>query len=266
MRKDYKQINAFLRMEKKGQIAIFVVIALVTVAVIIAVFLFPNINVGTSAEVNPNSFLRECIDSEMDGVLEAVSAQGGSIIPDNYIMYQDDKIQYLCYTSEYYKTCVVQQPLLVRHVQNEIKKVIEPSAQQCLRELIDEYESKGYDVQGSAGELNVTIIPGKINVEFNAPLSVTKEGTQSFRKFGVSMESEIYDLLMTATSIVQFESSLGDSEPLMYIQYYPDLKIEKISRDDGTTIYRLSNVVSGDRFTFASRSLVFPAGYGLENQ
>jgi hypothetical protein len=48
------------------------------------------------------------------------------------------------------------------------------------------------------------------------------------------------------------------------MQYYPDLKIEKTKLSDGTTIYILSNVVSKDRFTFASRSLAWPPGYGLE--
>ena len=63
---------------------------------------------------------------------------------------------------------------------------------------------------------------------------------------------------------MQFESVLGDSETTLYIQYYPDLKIEKIKRADEGTIYKLSNVVTGDEFTFASRSLNWPAGYGLE--
>ena len=73
----------------------------------------------------------------------------------------------------------------------------------------------------------------------------------------------MYDLLLTSTSMVEFESTLGDTETLSYIQYYPDLKIEKLKRN-GDTLYTLSNVVTGDKFSFSSRSLVFPPGYGLE--
>ena len=95
-------------------------------------------------------------------------------------------------------------------------------------------------------------------------MSITKESTQRFEKFGISIESEIYDLLSIATSIISFESTLGDSETLSYIQYYPDLTIEKIERE-GTTIYKLKNVITDEEFVFASRSLVWPQGYGFEN-
>ena len=77
------------------------------------------------------------------------------------------------------------------------------------------------------------------------------------------MKSEMYDLLFIATNIVEHESQVGGSATELYLQYYPDLKIEKIKLTDGTTIYQLSNVVTGEQFSFASRSLAWPAGYGL---
>ena len=71
----------------------------------------------------------------------------------------------------------------------------------------------------------------------------------------------MYDLLLIAESIVQFESTLGDSETTDYLNYYPDLSISKIKLGDGSKVYTLKDVVTNEQFRFATRSLVWPAGY-----
>ncbi len=264
MRKDYKQNCAFFLMEKKGQIAVFVIVAVLILAIIGIFFLAQNFNldIGQRTEASPSGFLRDCIEPEVRDSVQAISIQGGYIEPDSFVSYENQKIQYLCYTSENYKPCVVQQPLLVDHVKKEIKSRVEPRAKSCVSELKEYYEERGYSVQADAGEINVDLLPGKIIVDFLSPVTITKEGSQKFNRFSIAIDSEIYNLLSIATSIIQFESSLGDSETLLYMQYYPDLKIEKIRKED-YKVYKLKNVVSGDEFNFAVRSLVWPAGYGL---
>ena len=248
---------------KMGQVAIFVIVAIAVVAVIaIIIYLFPQFNVFVS-DLNPNAFLAKCIEPEVDIALERLSNQGGVLEPDNYVMYQGNNIQYLCYTSQLYQPCVVQQPLLKQKVETEIKNFVEPKARECVSNLADEYEGRGFKVTTKPGELNVKIEPDNIFVEFLSPMTVQKEDTETFQQFRVSKNSEMYDLLLTATSIIQFESTLGDSSTDLYIQYYPDLKIEKLKRE-GDAIYKVSNVVTGESFSFASRSLVWPAGYGFD--
>lgn len=249
-------------MDKGGQISLFVIIAIVIVAVVAVIFLFPRISVLTS-DVEPNSYLRDCIEKDARANMESLALQGGYSNPESYVMYQDNKFTYLCYTSENYKPCLVQQPLIKNHFEEELKSIIEPRARQCAQDLKVLYERKGYAVESDEGELNVNFVPGKLNIEFDSPLAIVKDGSQTFRRFSTSLDTEMYDLLLTSTSMVQFESTLGDTETLSYIQYYPDLKIEKLKRD-GDTLYTLSNVVTGDKFSFSSRSLVFPPGYGLE--
>jgi hypothetical protein len=258
--KNYKQYYTFMLMNKRGQLAIIVIMALVIVAVIVVFFAFPQVNLLGGGDVNPSSFLRTCIESDVNEFVEVLSTQGGYLEPDNYILYQDMQVQYLCYTSEDYKPCVVQQPLLVNHIENEIKIQVEQRARTCVNDLKDRYEKQGYTVQTTPGNVEVDIVPGSINIEFDSPMTVTKESTQSFQKFSVGIDSQIYDLLLTAVSIIQFESTYGDSETTLYINYYPDLRIDKIKRDEGT-IYKLSNVLTQESFTFATRSLMWPQGY-----
>ena len=247
-------------MEKRGQISIFIIVAIVIVVAVLGVFLFPQLNILTG-DVNPSSYLVNCIEPEVKAIKEVLSKQGGYSEPENTLMYLGTEIQYLCYTAEDYKPCLVQQPLLVSHIEQEIEGFIEPRARQCVIDLQRQYERRGYDVRAEQGEIDVKIVQGSINIEFLSPMTLTKETTQSFDKFSISIDSEWYDLLLTAVSIIDFESTYGDSETTLYIQYYPNLVIDKIRRDEGT-VYNLRNIISGDDFTFATRSLVWPRGYG----
>lgn len=260
MRKDYKENLVKKHMNKRGQISIFIILAIVIVASVLAFFLFPRIGI-LSGEVNPSDYLRTCIEQDLEDVKDILSRQGGYLSPENSVMYQGVSIQYLCYTSEFYKPCVVQQPLLVNKIESEMKSYLQPRAIQCVNNLKNEYERKGYSVSNVVGDMNVDIVQKKINVEFISPMTISKETTQSFEKFSVSVESEWYDLLLTAVSIIQYESTVGDSETGLYVQFYPDLLIDKIRRDDGT-IYKLRNIITNDEFVFATKSLNWPRGYG----
>lgn len=248
-------------MEKRGQVAIFVIVAMVIIIGVIAFVAYPSVKVFVG-DVNPQVYLRDCVEKDLNSILQKVTMQGGNVQPDNYLTYQDSQIQYLCYTSEFYKPCVVQQPLLVRHVENEIASALMPKAEQCVTSLKELYDRKGYKVSGAVEEVNASFVPGTFEIIIYAPLTIAKDNVQTFQSFSISRSSQMYDLLITATDIVHSESIVGDSETLTYINYYPNLKIEK-TKYGSDTIYKLSNVVSDESFTFASRSLVWPEGYGI---
>jgi len=252
-------------MDKKGQIAIFVIVALVIVGVILVVFAYPQIkNIVAPSEISPSQYLKDCISPEVKGAVDILAKQGGDENPVGYINYLDVKVKYLCYVSGYYKTCVIQQPMLMSHFSNELERILTPKINTCARNLIAEYERRGFSVSSSAISSNVSLASGNIKIDFIAPMTITQaETTRTFDKFDVSIESGIYDLLSIATSIVDYEATYGDSETTLYMQYYPNLKIEKIKLEDGVKIYKLTDVVTEESFTFATRSLVWPAGYGL---
>jgi len=254
-------------MNKRGQIAIWIIFAIAIVAIIVIIF---TVQRGlpefiTGVEFSPITFLTSCIEDDLSETISLLSSQGGYLEPEGFILYGDEKVKYLCYTPEYYKTCVVQQPLIKENFESELGSFIGPRANACAGSLVQEYERRGFDVSAGEIDTNVSIDPGVINIEVTAPMTVSRgDSVQTFTEFDVDRGSGIYDLLLIATSIVDFESTSGDSETNSYIQYYPDLKIEKNKLSDGTTIYRLGNTVTGESFTFASRSLVFPPGFGVE--
>jgi hypothetical protein len=265
MRKNYKENSARNYMERKGQVAIYVIVAIVVVAVLLVVFLFPDVRTTiTGGEFSPNAYLEGCVEEDLRAGVDLLASQGGYRNPEGFILSEGEKIKYLCYNSGNYETCVVQQPMIKNHFERELASIIVPKANECARALKSEYESQGYSVSASSVDSQVSLIPGKVRVEFLAPMTITKENSQTFKDFNVQVNSEMYDLLMTAQSIIEFESEFGDSETSLYLQYYPDLKIEKNKFQDGSTIYKLGDVNTEEEFVFASRSLVWPAGYGLE--
>lgn len=266
-RKNYKQsltIKNMINM-KRGQVAIYLIVAIAIVALVaLGVLFYPRLGGIFSQEISPNIYLKNCIEPGIKPAVETLSKQGGYSNPDGVIEYKGEKIKYLCYTSENYKTCNVQQPMIKDNFEKELNSIIKPKSDQCARNLISEYGKRGFKVTASSIDSRVEIVPEKIKVVISAPMSITKDTTQTFKEFEVDMDSGMYDLLFTASSIIDYESSLGDSATELYLQYYPDLKIEKTKLSDGTKIYKLSNVVTNEEFVFASRSLAWPAGYGLE--
>ena len=250
----------------RGQVAVFVIIAILIVAVVLIIFAFPRIKpFFTGQEFTPQSYLRSCIEPSVKEGMDLLARQGGYANPEGFLVYNDQKIKYLCYTSQYYDTCVVQDAMVKNRIEQELNKIIEPRARECAANLKTEYEKRGYSVSQNTISSKTTIDPGKINVEFKMPILVSKgEESNSYQGFTIGIPSQMYDILFISMSIIDYESTYGDSETTLYLQYYPDLKIEKTKLSEGSKVYIVSNVITKEYFQFASRSLSWPPGYRLQ--
>lgn len=251
---------------KSGQVTIFIIVAVVIVAFAAAVyFFFPqllvNFGIGTN---NPQVFLQTCMQEQLDSVIDKVSLQGGSVNPENTILYKDIPVEYLCYTNQYYLTCSIQQPFLKQHIEEEIKTAIKDDAVACLEELRAGFERQGYGVNYVRGDIDVEILPKRVAVNFNNDLTLTKGDTQRYERLTIFSNNNLYELVGIANSILNWEARYGDSETTSYMNYYRNLKVEKIKQSDGSTVYILTDRNTGDMFQFASRSLAWPPGIGAE--
>jgi len=253
-------------MKKRGQITIFIIIAVIIVVVGILIYTFyPEIQAGLGLGLkNPQAFIQSCIEEEIKENVEKLSLQGGSLAPTHYIMYNNDKIEYICYTGEYYKTCVVQQPMLKEHVESEIKNEIKEGVDACFDSMKESYQRMGYDVNLKKGEKDVELLPKRIVATFDYSLVLTKaEDSEKHDSFRVVLNNNLYELISIANSILEWEVTYGDAETTVYMDYYHDLKVEKKKQSDGTTIYILTDRNTENKFQFASRSVAWPPGYGV---
>ena len=133
----------------------------------------------------------------------------------------------------------------------------------CFDDLETNFKKKGFVVDLKKNDYSVELLPKKINIVLNYPLTLTKGGSDRYDKFEINLKNNLYEHVLISNSILDWETAYGDVEVTTYMALYSNLKVEKKKQGDGTTIYILTNRDAGNKFQFASRSLVFPPGWGV---
>jgi hypothetical protein len=243
-------------MRKKGQVTIFIVVGIVIVVAVLIFYLWAGPTYFFEGRRGLN--FEGCVEDVVEQAIAELELRAGFINPGFSYSYMGEELTYLCYTNEFYETCTVQVPFLKQSFDGQMEILIKDKINSCYANSIDSLKEEGYSVVRGDVEYDVLIEPGVVRVEIDAPTTV---GSQRFARFNVVTASPIYDMVMIATSILQFEAKYGDSDTSAMMGFYPDYVIDKIKRGDGTTLYFLENKIFGNKFQFASRSLVFPAGY-----
>lgn len=249
---------------KGGQVTIFIIIGIIVVVSSILVYTFyPDIqsNLGMG-ESTPQSYIQGCIEDDLREIVDIASNQGGSVNPVLVQKYRGENIEYLCYVQEYYRPCVVQQPMLIQHIEKEIRDNLHETVAGCFDSLEESYAGKGYSVEIRTGNEATKLLPNRIVSTYNYTFDITKgEDVQNYNSFVVTVNNNLYELASIANSIIGMESVYGDTDPEIYMTYYPDFKVERILRDSGEKIYILTDRTTKDKFRFAIRSQVWPGGF-----
>ncbi len=245
-----------LREAKRAQVTVFIIIALVIVGlVVLGVLIYPRIKTTFGVSETPSAFIQTCMEDVMKETVQKLSLQGGSIEPEFFVMHDNEKVEYLCYTNENTRTCVVQQPMLKTHIQNEIKENVKSQADDCFNSLKENYQSQGYTVDLKKGAISTELLPSRVIATFNYTLTLTKTDTQRYDSFVVLLNNNLYELVAIANSIVEWETTQGKAPSEIYMSYYRDLKVEESKKSDGTIVYILTDKSNENKFQFASRSL-----------
>ena len=252
------KINMREELNKRGQITIFIIVAIVIVSSILVFFLWAKPTYFSDVKKGLN--FDNCVKDAVEQSIKELELKAGFINPEFNYDYNGEKFTYLCYTDKYYETCSVQVPFLKNSFEEQMKILVRDKINTCYTNSISDLKSQGYSVTQGNLEYDILIEPSVVRVEIDAPTII---GSQSFARFNIEINFPIYEMLMIATSILQFETKYGDSDISSLMGYYPDYIIDKIKRSDGTTIYILENKIFGNKFKFASRSLAWPAGYDL---
>ncbi|MFZ5954986.1 MAG: hypothetical protein ACOYT4_01045 [Nanoarchaeota archaeon] len=260
----FNQSNSFNNYNpKRAQVTIFVILGLLIISIIL-IYLFwlkPTYIDTSGTELNFES----CVKKAVQDKIEILGEQGGFEEPNFFYEYKGNKVGYLCYTNLYYESCIVQKPFLKQHFEEQLKKSVENDVYNCYDSSIDELKKLGYSVTQGDKDLKISLIPGKVNVLLEAPLVLDKESSSKISEFNIKIDSDIYSILMVATSIIEYETTYGDSEITTYMSSYPNLIIDKFKQGDGTTIYIIQDKELKTKFHFASRSYAWPAGYGSDS-
>lgn len=253
---------------KKAQITIFVIIALIIICAIIIVFVLlgkPIGITGISARQNPELYIEKCIEDSTNEAQDFLIKRGGVITginSDRKIYYNNTNITYLCYTSRDEELCINEHPMLNKEIEKEIERIIKPKLEKCFEELkkLENYK----EAKSGIESLNISILPKALSVIVEKNIEYTKN-EQSFklRNFKKNIPSKVYDFISLSNQIInqeldcdcELESCNADSLGLSVENR--EFEISKpVYLTEGTEIYFIREILSGKEFLFAIRNCV----------
>ena len=67
----------------------------------------------------------------LESIIDPILLRGGKLEPELYYTWQGERLDYLCYTNEWYKTCTMQKPMLKQSIEEEIEMNIQENIEYC---------------------------------------------------------------------------------------------------------------------------------------
>ena len=249
-------------MEKRGQVTTFVILGVIIVALVL-IFLYarqtillPPTREGLLTEMDSiKKHINDCTQSVSEDPIRAIGLQGGYLATpeDTYILYNDSKISYLCYSIENSPRCY-NRLLLLGHIEDELNDAIEFGLNGCLDIKSFERFRNFNVVLTEEPDVNVDIRKDKILVNIDYPTILkSKRDALEVRQdnFAVSLEYPLGELYDVAQEILEAETQIGDMDILSYMIFkrgkykiykqkpYPD-KIYILKREDHPYIFQFA--------------------------
>lgn len=248
---------------KRGQVAIFVILALILVASIILFFTIER-KVTTSVQegFNAGAYIQQCAQEYVDEAVEIMLPQGGFIEPTNFKTYNKIPVAYLCENEGSYKGCVNQHSEFLSEMSREIKNYAEPRVARCFDNMKSEIERRRGEVSYGAMDVNVSLASDRVILEIERSTAITiQESTQTIDNYKVEVLSPLRELGRIANEIASQEAQSCSFEFGGYDILYPRYKVQPFIMSDGTTIYTIKDKRSGKELNIAIRSCAVPAGF-----
>ncbi|MDP1728605.1 MAG: hypothetical protein Q8L27_00190 [archaeon] len=255
-------------MNKKGQITILVIIALIIVVsiILIATLIRNKVSVNLDASENPQAYISDCIQSYLvDAEQKILDGNGYLELNNNYALYNlnkpNEKVPYLCKSSQFYMPCVNQEPMLIEKVRKDLQILIEKDVDNCFNKLTTEIKKSASILEEGKLNYSIGLSEGYIIAKANKKIVIKKGEIQNtFEKFETKLQSPIYNLINTARQIVNYESELCEFNDIGWMMNFRDISITKFVTSDQTKIYNLQDRLTEKKLTFAIKSCVMPAG------
>ena len=219
------------RQDKKSQVSVFIIIGLIIIVIAVVLFINRSNLASLILGKTPVEQIKSCSLENLKEGMTIVSMQGGVIAPENYYLYKGNKIEYICYTEESFKKCVMQKPLLKNTIEEELVSYVKPRVNECLSEVKSSLERSGKKVSYKEPIINVSVSPEIILMNIELGLTIEKNGeTESYKDIKTDINSEMYNLIITAGDIANSEANYGDADTTSLMIKDKTLKVEKIKQ------------------------------------
>src|SRR3989344_192491 len=175
-------------MQKRGQVAIFVIIGVIIVIAFAILFFVKQENVGLGrSQINNEEFLSSEIKTIQHEVLDNCAQEqiksavkiylengGGFEEPDNYIKDNGKKYRILCQKIPNTENCLMQ-PLITNIFSKQLNDYIYDKIDNCID--FSEYEDRGYVINIQEDlTIDITITDDTINLNIKYPFTIERQG------------------------------------------------------------------------------------------
>ena len=252
-------------MEKRGQVTIFIILALlIIIAIVLFFFLTGDVDSDPEQMENPKIFIDSCVQGAIEKEVQILMSNSGIKNPVKTIRYQNEEYNYLCYHGDYLRKCLNNYPILEKRVEEEIENETRVEVENCFNILESDLESRGFSVTSGSTEYSIDLAPGFIKINLEKDLTLTKEeNEQNFKDFDSEINHPLHDLINVARDIVNGESSDCSFASTYYSLLNPKFIINRNYYDE-SRLYIITDKQSNNQIKFAVRSCVVPPGVLIE--
>jgi len=249
-------------MNKRGQVTIFIILGIIILAAVVLVFYLTGDTLVKQSEGKVNietkplkNYVGDCLEKTGNDALTLIGKQGGVINPVNYRLYENDKVNYLCYAVNDYSLCSNLYPDLKGTIILEVNEYVDKKMKECVD--LSLFKDAGYKVEEGKMEINTSVYNEKVVITLNYPLTVTKgDIIVKENKFVKEFDVPLGRILEVVHDITESEATAGYFENLFYmIAVRGEVEIEKQARDD-SRIYIINLFQNDYKFKFSVRNLV----------
>ena len=133
-----------INMEKRGQVTIFIILAIIIVSAVLVFFLWGKPTYFSDEKKQLN--FESCVEDAVEQTIGELEKKAGFINPKFTYRYLGEKFTYLCYTNQYYERCAVQVPFLKNSFDEQMELLVKDKISTCYGNSIDDLKSQGYSV------------------------------------------------------------------------------------------------------------------------
>jgi len=216
-------------MQKRGQVAVFVVIGIAVVILFVLLFYYRNTlisaakgTVDTEQYLNDQliniqeEIIEKCVVSETNDAIKLFLDNGGQFVdPLNFLRYNEKKYRILCQNIPGKETCL-SSPLSLTKVSEDFNFYLKDKISNCLD--FSEFEDKNYElIYPDELELNTAVNLDSVIVESNYPVELTRnEFSVKSEKVVKTFNVPLGDIIKAVNGVLDWRTKIGAFNPLLY--------------------------------------------------
>jgi len=226
---------------KRGQVTVFIIIAVIVVAIVVGVVYFSStgksFGIGKTDTGPVNSFIQSCLDETLKEATEYVALQGG--------YYNEPVVSkfYIFHNIPYYWLEGQSQVPEISTIEQEISEYMEDNMDYCLNDF-QIFENTNYKIETFDIEISsLEILDNSVEAKINLPTTISMdEKVVEYKKFDSTISSDLKKVYDLSKKIIEEQKKTPNEMPLGFISLLANdngFTFETMNLEDDDVVYSL---------------------------